>query len=286
MKLARTLGALLAATGCAPNPAFGVDLGATANAASTSAASTTELVDPTTEPTSAPDLTSGTGPDSSTTTTGLPVTTTGDDTTTTDATTGEFIGPHSCGQARDMGMVTSGLTKLAAPGGSIEVWCEQEVADGGWMLVARSVADAKAENFGWTHDLGHPEKYDAPYSLDVVSLGLPMSQILIGEHQGDNKPSNDVYALTVPPDFLTAYDDKAAPVTTIFRVEGDCDPQGGPWMLRYAGYTGAKDRFRLRDLQNDQNDLYGLRSDGFQLNYYNCWQGADLQDDQGVMFVR
>lgn len=284
--------AVLAAAACARNPAFALDDSADTTAAATTSV-TAQVADSTTGVTSTtePDLSSGTGSGATVTdatTTGLTTGAADDSTTTGDATTGEFTEPATCGQAKEQGTPT-GITKLAdphQPGDSLVVWCEQDIADGGWMLVARSVKGGKATAFGWTHDLGDPDAFTAPYSLDAVGLGLPMSQILVGIHEGNNKPVKNAYALTVPADFLSNYADAPAKVTTVFTVLGECKPFGGPTMLQWAGYTDAKDRFRLRDLMDDQNDTFGLRVDGFQLNYPGCAFGADLDEYQGVMFVR
>lgn len=277
MKPARTLASLLAVVGCAANPAFGLDLGTT---------STANVTDGTTDL----DMSSGTDVTTSTTsngatTTGLIVTTTSDD-TTADATTAEFLGPHSCGEARVMGMATSGLQKIATPAGTVEVWCEQEVADGGWMLVGRSAKEGTATGFGWGDDFGAAAQFDSPYSLDAITLALPMTQILIGVHEGGNRPVKTIYALTVPVDFLTAYPAVSAPISTTFTVAGSCSPPDGPDMLSYAGFTDLNDRFRLRDLAGLESDSYGLLADGFHTHYDNCHQGGDLNAQQGVMFVR
>ncbi len=277
------LASLLTLAACARNPAFQL--------AGDDSASTTLAVTTTTTT-----LSSGTGSSSTSETTAAPTTGlagTGDDTSSSSSTgepsTGEPAAPISCGQARELGMLTSGLQKLAVPnqpGVTIEVWCEQEIADGGWMLVGRSAKESAATGFGWTQDLGDPALDDQPYSLDAVGLGLPMSQILIGAHAGVNRPIDNVYALTVATDFLTAYADQPTKVINFFKVLGDCDPPGGPTMLRWVGYTDLTDRFRLRDLENEDNGSFGLRVDGFELNYPFCIQGADLDDRQGVIFVR
>jgi len=277
------LASLLTLAACARNPAFQL--------AGDDSASTTLAVTTTTTT-----LSSGTGSSSTSETTAAPTTGlagTGDDTSSSSSTgepsTGEPAAPISCGQARELGMLTSGLQKLAVPnqpGVTIEVWCEQEIADGGWMLVGRSAKESAATGFGWTQDLGDPALDDQPYSLDAVGLGLPMSQILIGAHAGGNRPIDNVYALTVATDFLTAYADQPTKVINFFKVLGDCDPPGGPTMLRWVGYTDLTDRFRLRDLENEDNGSFGLRVDGFELNYPFCIQGADLDDRQGVIFVR
>lgn len=280
------LASLLTLAACARNPAFQL-------ASDESASTTLALTTTTTNLSSGPDS-SSTSPTTAAPTTAAPTTgLTGDDTSTStstgDPTTGEPAAPISCGQARELGMLTSGLQKLAVPnqpGVTIEVWCEQEIADGGWMLVGRSAEDSDETGFGWTQDLGDPAIDDQPYSLDAVSLGLPMSQILIGAHEGGNRPIDDVYALTVATDFLTAYADQPAEVINFFKVLGDCDPPGGPTMLRWLGYTDLTDRFRMRDLQNEDNGSFGLRVDGFELNYPFCLQGADLDDRQGIIFVR
>lgn len=292
--------AALAAGACADNPAFKANDSATSEPIAT----VTTPTDPTTgTPTATstiePDLSSGTGPAGTTTTLSTDPTTTGisltteavDDasTTTGDATTGELVGPHTCREALDAGMTESGLVKLAAPNlpaGSVSVWCEQKLLNGGWMLVGRSAKNGKATAFGWNHDLGDPMKFDMPYSLDAVSLGLPMTQILVAIHDSGNVPVKAAYALAVPADFLTAYPDSSAPVTAIDTTLGECKPSGGPRMLLRAGYTDLKDRFRLRDLEDDMNDFFGLRVDGFNLYYNDCPFGADLNQAQGIMFVR
>ncbi len=269
----------LLAPACAPNPSFQPSSGATEVAGDT-------------------DLSSGTGSTSSTTTSsGEPTTidaTAGESSssavTTGEPTTGEpSRWPASCGEVRDLGGATSGVYTIAHPvdvGQPLTVWCEQSVADGGWILLGRSVEDARDDAFGWTTSRGSLADDAAPYSLGPAALQLPFTQLLLAIHDGDKTPVEHIYALTVPVGFPAGFDDHSELNTTIDTLLGDCAPPGGPEMLRWLGYTAATDRFRLRDKQDDLSDLFGLRSDGYQLNYDDCLKGAQLNGRQGLIYLR
>lgn len=288
------------------NPAFGDESGGSTStdastavtAVSTTEASTTDLSSGTDTPTVASTGVGATSSTSEALTSGTTdaTTTTGDSSTTAttgttgEASTGAVEFPATCAEAREGGGVDSGVYTLAVPqqeGATVDVWCEQQVADGGWLLVARSRATDMPPPFGWGNAAGSILDDSAPYSLSLLAYKFPASELLIGSYVGGKKLDGQVFKLTAPPDFPFPYDMAAGPTSAPQHVLGACDPVGGPSMLRWIGYTTLPDRFRMRDKQaNDVGDNYGLFATGFYLGGDNCSSAGKLDGSQGMIFVR
>ena len=215
--------------------------------------------------------------------TGVPVP---PDTMGGDETTGVQPQRSSCAEVLlDDPDAPSGTYTLWSPflGLSYEAHCEMHFEGGGWTLVGRSREGASGEPMGWGVDNGGWADFDAPYSLNVLSRGLVFTEILVARSD-DNLPIGPAYVIRVPAGFLVDYPVSALVHMDVRTVAGECDPDGGPTMLRRVGYTANVESFYLRDV--DGNDVYGLRSDGFELRYEGCSQGADLHLEQGVLYVR
>ena len=206
------------------------------------------------------------------------------------ASTGDVGPPATCAEARDRGGVESGVYTLAVPqqeGATTEVWCEQQVADGGWLLVARSAVTEMPPAFGWGSVAGDILDDSVPYSLSLFAYKFPASELLIGSYSEDKQLAGQVFKFTSPADFPLPYDMTSGMTSAPQHVLGDCDPGGGPGMLRWIGYTGLTDRFRMRDKQEtDVGDLYGLFAGGFYLGGDNCSTAGKLDGGQGMIFVR
>jgi Fibrinogen beta and gamma chains, C-terminal globular domain len=172
------------------------------------------------------------------------------------------------------------------PGGNapVAVYCEMSLDQGGWTLVGRSAGSATP--FGWTNDTGTPTDMTVPYSLDVTTLGLAFSQLLVADADGQSlEPSTRAYRISVPIPFLSAYPNAAVATSGAATILGDCNPPGGPQMLRFAGATSRTDSFFLRDIKDiTQND--GLLPTGFALTYDDCPRGGMLNGVAGLLFVR
>jgi len=248
-------------------------VGTTSAASSTSEALTSGTTDAT-------DATTTTGDTSTTTTTA----------TTGEASTGDGEPPATCAEARDRGGVDSGVYTLAVPqqvGATTEVWCEQQVADGGWLLVARSVATDMPPAFGWGSVAGDILDDSAPYSLSLLAYKFPASELLIGSYSEGKQLGGHAFKVAAPPDFPFPYDMAAGQTSAPQHVLGDCDPGGGPSMLQWIGYTTLPDRFRMRDEQeSDVGDIYGLFATGFYLGGDNCSDAGKLDGSQGMIFAR
>lgn len=235
---------------------------------------------------------SGTGAGGSESTSDSPTSasTTTDD-PTTDSTTG--------GSPSDLGSCEELLAADAtAPSGPhlivdavnrpVSVYCDMESSGGGWTLVARSVPGGSSEDgFGWGSSRGAISSPSEPYSLDVASVGIEFTELLVGNRGSGYGWGSNVYRLELPNGFLSNTDN-SVPVSNLSTVKGNCDPPGGPEMLRNAGYSGRDDVFWLRD-ETDFRSQYGLEPDGFNLFYefsFSCNRGAELSGDSGMIFVR
>ncbi|HEY0132893.1 MAG TPA: hypothetical protein VGB85_02400 [Nannocystis sp.] len=275
-----------------PNPLFGDE----STTATTTAPATS---DPTTGAATA-DLSLGTGTPTtgessatseaitgSGTTSG---TSTGHESTTTTGTTGDDGPPATCAEARDLGMDESGVITLAVPeqpGATIDVWCEQKLAGGGWLLVGRSAPTDTPPAFGWGVATGDVEDDSQPYSLDLLTYKFPSSELLIGNYTQGKQPGGNMYQLSAPEGFPFAFAISTGMTSAPQTVLGPCTPDGGPSMLRWIGYTALDDRFRLRDIpENDANDVYGLFATGFHLGGGDCSSAGKLDGTQGMILVR
>jgi len=234
--------------------------------------------------------TSTSEPDGTTTTGATTSTTSTTSTTDTTGSTGDGGPPASCAEARDRGGVESGVVELAVPeqrGATTEVWCEQQVADGGWLLVARSAPDDMPPAFGWGNGAGDILDDSEPYSLGLLAYKFPASELLVSSYFEGKQLDGHAYKFTAPPDFPFPFDMSAGPTSAPQTVMGDCDPGGGPSMMRWMGYTKLSDRFRMRDKpETDAGDIYGLFASGFNLGGDNCSNAGKLDGSQGMIFVR
>lgn len=193
-------------------------------------------------------------------------------------------------RARDPSAET-GLTEIFPPGRpeGVVVWCDQEIAGGGWMLIARSTSSGGGgAPWGYDAERGSPDDPDTPYSAGVTAFGLEATELLVVEVDGDGRPERNVYRLAFDEDVI------ASRTKTVTRVEfeiieSECASQidvtqDHPWMFLYAGCTARTDVFMFRD--NPSCDNYGLRPDGYSLNYDNCHQAAGMQDRDGAIYAR
>lgn len=165
----------------------------------------------------------------------------------------------------------------------VEVWCEMEVDGGGWTLVARSGSGGSGA-FGWGVARGELEDISQPYSLDAVSVGLPFTEVLVGERSGWAAVVEHAYVVTVPEGFLEDYTDSTHMTEPARTVVGDCEPSGGPEMLQRIGHTASEETYFFRDIVD--YDVHGLQPDELVTYYDDCNRGGNLDDQQGVLFVR
>lgn len=171
----------------------------------------------------------------------------------------------------------------ARDGTKVEVHCEMELDGGGWTLVARSAVGME-ELFGWAVATGALGNEAVAYSLDAVDVGLPFMEILLAQREGFATPVENAYVVEVPDGFLAGYGATAYEHAGARTVLGSCDPDGGPAMLSWVGYTNDQRRLFFRDAPEALP--YGLQSNGLRTAYPNCQQGGDLDGQQGAVFVR
>jgi len=164
-----------------------------------------------------------------------------------------------------------------------EVWCEMELDGGGWTLVGRSAPGPEQDSFGWGQSLGMVGVEGDPYSLNAADVGLSFEEILIARSTEFATPVENAYVIEVPESFLADHPDDAFEHESLRVVLGGCDP-GSVSMLRWVGHTTLDSTFFLRDYAD--RGTYGLRSNGFNLVHNNCSQGAELNNQQGALFVR
>ena len=170
------------------------------------------------------------------------------------------------------------------PNAPVTVFCEMSLDQGGWTLVGRSAGSAIP--FGWSTDTGSPTDMSLPYSLNVARLGLPFSQLLVSGADGISLDAAvRAYRVGVPVPFVGPYADAGVATSATATLFGDCNPAGGPTMLKSAGWTAQTDVFFLRDVKGiDQTK--GLLSTGFDLTYDDCPKGGNLNKTAGLLFVR
>ena len=241
-----------------------------------------------TDPVPPPETT--TGPTTDPSTGAVSASSTGDeamDTTSGDSTGPEPMGARSCAEllAMDPSVETGVHTLVDLDGDEFEAFCLMEFDGGGWTLVGRSSAGAASTPFGWRSQRGSIEDTSDAYSLDASSRGLQFTQLLLANRTGDQSvPDGRAYMLGVAAGLVESHED--TPVATAFAgtVLGDCTPTNPPQMLDYAGYTGRDDAFFFRDMMGASG--FGLRASGWGLAHDDCWRGAALNGDQGLLFVR
>jgi Fibrinogen beta and gamma chains, C-terminal globular domain len=183
------------------------------------------------------------------------------------------------------GLAPTGIHTIARArdNAPIDVYCEMELDNGGWTLVGRS-EDGPDVAFGWGEAQGTLGDENAPYSLDVEDVGVPFTEILVTRRTGFATPEHNAYVIEVLPDFLVSQANDVYEHMGVRVVLGDCMPNQESTMLRRVGYTANSRNFFMRDFS--ENHPYGLYSNGFRLFYNNCPEGADLDDEQGAIFVR
>jgi len=217
---------------------------------------------------------------------------TGSTTGSTDSTGGESTGSgpataHSCAELLAMAPGTPTGIHVLSDGGDVEyeAFCLMDFEDGGWTLVGRSLDDARDDPFGWESARGLVDSEDDAYSLDAWGRGLEFTQILAAERMpGQSVPSGHAYVINVPADFIADYQNSTILHDSTVTVLGDCDPDPPPTMLRRVGRTGDSDQFFFRDIAGNAD--FGLRADGWALNMDNCANGAAMNADQGLVYVR
>jgi hypothetical protein len=182
----------------------------------------------------------------------------------------------SCAELLARGDSGRGTRTIELGGGEVDVFCDQETDGGGWMLVARSVANGTV-TFGWSTPAGSLSDDNSPYAIGRSDF--PLSELLIGNRDDAKGWGNRVYRVALPQNFVA--DCATTPCgTTVSNVAGTCT---NPTMFNFAGRTSKTDSFWFRDVDGD--NPYGLFPDGWRTFYDDC-VGGELNGQQGMIFAR
>ena len=184
--------------------------------------------------------------------------------------------------------LTSGVYELQNPQGldPVEVYCDLEIAGGGWLLAGRSTEAGAAGNFGWRSQTGAADDDELPYSLGFDVHPFPFTELLIGTYDQGKDWGEQVYLLTVPENFVSANAALGQEPTYTEAIKGSCQPADGPTMFNYVGYTDKSVTFWFRD-KNASNADFGLNHDRFSTFFFdNCPNGGLLDQKQGMIMVR
>lgn len=185
----------------------------------------------------------------------------------------------------------SGIYTLDPSGSPFRAYCDMTMDQGGWTLVARSVASSSANVFGWKKPTGSVDDDSQPYSLDATQLA-PFDRLLFGARNDGKGWSAPVYRRSVPKDFLAVYGSTWTSEEAPAGVTSTCPGSGPrPTMLQLAGKTDVADHYLFGDQPVDDVPNFGLFPDGWDTNGLfdvplKCGYSGLLTGLQGMIFVR
>jgi hypothetical protein len=177
----------------------------------------------------------------------------------------------------------TGPHKLRDPNKVVfDAWCDMNQDGGGWTLIGRSVVAGNSSNFGWKKSTGTINDDTKPYSLDVNVHDLVFTEALFGGYSLGKTWFGSLYKAVLPANFLANFKNSAG-ATTVSKIGGACT-ENSPTMFSNMGFVDNNDQFYMRD--NTSSGNFGLRADGFALNYTDCAHAALLNTLPGMIAVR
>lgn len=178
------------------------------------------------------------------------------------------------------------LDVMGAPGTTVDVYCDMDIAGGGWTLVGRSAGDAQLGGFGWLSGRGAVDDDGQPYSLDLGAHPIAFTQILLGDYAAGKAWGERAYLFQVGQGYVQNNMDSLQKLGPPQAILGDCVPWA-TWMFQHGGYTSADQAFFFRDLDDIDMAYFGLLANGFYLHtYMTCeWTGG-LNHKHGMLMVR
>jgi hypothetical protein len=205
-------------------------------------------------------------------------------------------GDRLCRSCREIKMryppSPSGYYRIAGSDDALDVYCDMETADGGWILVARS-DDDHDEPFGWKDATGTVMDDQNAYSLGVSKLTFEPAEMLFGTRKDGKQwdESESVFTLKLSEvDFWTnGLSDTVDTDGTLTTVDGDCVTGSTPGGFHpFIGFIAdARDHFYFHDGRERTDRKVGLTAAGWSgvSDTKACAHDGNLDGD-GMIFVR
>lgn len=188
------------------------------------------------------------------------------------------------GQMAASGLFT--LDDIGAGGATIDVYCEMDLAGGGWTLVGRSAGVDQLTSFGWSSARGDVADDGQAYSLDLVAHPIAFTSILLGDYASGKQWGGAAYQFEVGAGYVETYANTLKMLGPPQTILGGCTPWA-TWMFQHGGATGVDQAFFFRDLAVMDNAYFGLLANGFYLHtYMGCEWTGNLNHTHGMIMVR
>lgn len=178
------------------------------------------------------------------------------------------------------------LDVVGKVGATVDVYCDMEIAGGGWTLVGRSAGVVQRAAFGWTSARGDVADDGQPYSLDLAAHPIAFAEILLGDYSAGKQWGGYAYLFNVGQDYVSTYAQSLKKLGQPQPILGGCMPWD-TWMFQHGGFTSVDQAFFFRDLGEMDNAYFGLLANGFYLHtYMGCERTGELNHKQGMLMVR
>ncbi len=167
----------------------------------------------------------------------------------------------SCFQIRRAGSTDNGLYYIKPEGytgGAFQVYCDMQIDEGGWTLVARTDQNLNGA-FGWRNATGSVTDFSQAYSLNVYEKNLTFTEILYGQRASRNNNSwgYNVYKKTdIPATFIEDYYYNGISLLSGSVIKGGLGQL--PVCQQYFGYTNRTNNYFMRNVISPGAIIYGL----------------------------